>query len=56
MTVRNRKQEYRDESVSINQEEKVMKALQSGETYKYLRIEQGQRTETGIVKERYKKI
>ncbi len=31
-----------------------MKALQSGETHKYLGIEQGRRTETGIVKERLK--
>jgi len=55
MALKKRKQEYYDEPIITNKEEKVMKALSSGETYKYLGMEQSRMTEVGIIKDRLKK-
>jgi len=55
MAVKKRKQGYYDEPIITNEEEKVMKALSSGETYKYLGMEQSRMTEVGIIKDRLKK-
>ena len=49
------KPEYYNEPIITNEEEEAMKTLSSGETYKYLGMEQNRMTDVGIIKNRLKK-